>query len=242
MFDERLGSAGRNRLVVSRAGRHGFLCGVVGLLPLLAGCFGSTEPEPSPPILTRDSDGVTIATGVEPSEAQRLRLVAAKEALFTQLSQRLMEAMMEGGPAKAIEVCQREAPQIAASVGESERVVIGRVGVRLRNPKNTAPAWAADWIESRAVEPRFAVLSNQRAAALLPIKLQSQCLVCHGPADQLMPEIKKQLVDRYPQDQATGFQEGELRGWFWVELLEDADSSDVVGSAATALESTGTKG
>lgn len=242
MFAERIGSAGRNRLVVSRVGRHWFLSGVVGLLPLLAGCFGSPESEPTPPSLTRDSDGVTIATGVEPSEAQRLRLVAAKEALFTQLSQRLMAAMMEGGPVKAIEVCQREAPQIAATVGASQGVAIGRVGVRLRNPKNTAPAWAADWIEGRAVEPRFAVLSNQRAAALLPIKLQSQCLVCHGPADQLMPEIKKQLVDRYPQDQATGFQEGELRGWFWVELLESADQTDADGSAATALDSTGTPG
>jgi hypothetical protein len=62
------------------------------------------------------------------------------------------------------------------------------------------------------------MLDNGQAAALLPIKLQAQCLMCHGPAEKIPLEVKTQLAKLYPQDQATGFQEGDLRGWFWVEL------------------------
>jgi hypothetical protein len=44
--------------------------------------------------------------------------------------------------------------------------------------------------------------------------------MCHGPKEQLIPEVKEQLAKLYPEDSATGFSEGELRGWFWVELLD----------------------
>lgn len=83
------------------------------------------------------------------------------------------------------------------------------------------------------------MLSNQQAAALLPIKLQPQCVMCHGPSEQILPEVKSALVDRYPQDQATGFEIGELRGWFWIELplsaadlsAEDLEQAPVAGGS-----------
>jgi hypothetical protein len=30
---------------------------------------------------------------------------------------------------------------------------------------------------------------------------------------------------KYPKDQATGFKEGDLRGWFWVEVPPSASTS-----------------
>ncbi|MBL8890735.1 MAG: DUF3365 domain-containing protein [Planctomycetaceae bacterium] len=191
------------------------------------GAMVGCQPEPTKPeqsaALVQPGDGVTIVAGQQPDNIQKALMLSAKEALFSALSNKLMQAMSEG-PANAIEVCQREASEIATEVGNFHQVKIGRTGVRLRNSSNQAPHWAKDWIESRTEEPQFAVLSNQSAAALLPIKLQPQCVMCHGPADQILPEIKKQLVDRYPNDQAVGFQPGELRGWFWVELPTSAAS------------------
>ncbi len=157
-----------------------------------------------------------IVADSQPTEDQRAELLAAKDALFQKLSGRLMEAMTQG-PAEAIAVCQKEATQIASTVGEEQKVKIGRIGVRLRNPNNTGPAWAASLIQSKTDTPVFANLSNGSAAALLPIKLQSQCLMCHGPTEQIAPVIQEQLAKLYPDDQAVGFQEGELRGWFWIE-------------------------
>jgi hypothetical protein len=35
-------------------------------------------------------------------------------------------------------------------------------------------------------------------------------------------EVKQTLAKEYPDDQATGFEEGDLRGWFWIEVPADA--------------------
>jgi hypothetical protein len=75
-------------------------------------------------------------------------------------------------------------------------------------------------VEAKTDTPQFVKLSNGHSAALLPIKLQAQCLMCHGPEEQIVPEIKAQLAKLYPDDRATGFEEGELRGWFWIDLIE----------------------
>ena len=54
--------------------------------------------------------------------------------------------------------------------------------------------------------------------ALFPIPLQPQCVVCHGKPEQLAEGVAAALAKRYPDDAATGFAPGELRGWFWVEV------------------------
>jgi hypothetical protein len=158
-----------------------------------------------------------VVAGEGPTEEQKEKMLAAKEALFQRLSGRLMEAMSSEGPVAAIGVCQTEAPQIAKAISEEQGVSIGRTGVRLRNQNNQPPAWATSLVEAKTDTPIFVKLSNDHAAALLPIKLQAQCLMCHGPRDQIIPDVQAQLAKLYPDDQATGFQEGELRGWFWVE-------------------------
>ncbi|TWU04807.1 c-type heme family protein [Stieleria varia] len=164
-----------------------------------------------------DSSAV-IVEGQSPSEASKARMLAAKDALFTKLSGKLMDAMASEGPAAAIAVCQQEAPAIAKTVGEEQGLLIGRTGVRLRNQSNVAPSWAAEMVRDRVDTPTFVTLDNGHSAALLPIKLQAQCLMCHGPQEDILPEIKEQLTRLYPDDQATGFKEGELRGWFWIDL------------------------
>ena len=53
---------------------------------------------------------------------------------------------------------------------------------------------------------------------LRPIRHRSMCGSCHGAADQLSAQVRQELSERYPRDQAIGFQDGEIRGWFWVEM------------------------
>jgi hypothetical protein len=190
----------------------GLLLGVTSAM--LSGCTKSVVKEDS------QKSTVAIQAGLTPNAEQKVQLLAAKDLLFKKLSARLMEAMSNGGPASAIEVCSQEAQQIAADVGRESSTRIGRIGVRLRNSKNTPPPWAVKLVDDKIGEPQFVVLDNQIAAALLPIKLQPQCLMCHGPVNQIGDDVKQKLSVLYPNDEATGFQDGELRGWFWVELLE----------------------
>lgn len=167
---------------------------------------------------TAEKATITIVDGQSPTEASKAKMLVAKDALFAKLSGRLMDAMINQGPSAAITVCKQEAPAIAKAASDEQGLQIGRTGVRLRNQDNIAPAWARELVGDKLDAPTFLTLSNGHSAALLPIKLQGQCLMCHGPKEQITPEIQEQLTKLYPDDQATGFKEGELRGWFWIDL------------------------
>lgn len=186
---------------------HLLLCLTIFVL----GC-NSNAPEPGPvPGAASDSDRLVSADA-------KARAIAAKDTLFAELSGRLMEVMQAEGPVKAIEVCSKEANEIAQSVSKEQDVRIGRTSLKLRNPKNKPPEWARKLFVQKAREPQFTYIDSETVGALLPIKLQAKCLMCHGPADSLVPGVPEQLAKLYPNDQATGFSEGDLRGWFWVEV------------------------
>ncbi|MDY0022433.1 c-type heme family protein, partial [Arenimonas caeni] len=48
------------------------------------------------------------------------------------------------------------------------------------------------------------------------IRVEAACLMCHG--DNIAPPIAERLAALYPEDGATGFLEGDLRGLVWVEV------------------------
>ena len=48
------------------------------------------------------------------------------------------------------------------------------------------------------------------------IAVEPVCLACHGKA--LSPETTTALRRHYPDDAATGFDAGDLRGALWVEV------------------------
>ena len=189
--------------------------------------------QPGPPAQTSNPKAAAeqaefAATSSDPRQIA----LAAKDELFKKLSTRLIEAMSNGGPAAAIEVCSREAPQIAAAVGKEHGVAIGRTSFKLRNPKNAPPEWARPLIDQRSEQPEFVTLPDGGTGALLPIKLKTQCLACHGPTEEVADDVTAKLNELYPDDQATGFHDGDLRGWFWVVVPADAEA--VVPAAATS--------
>jgi hypothetical protein len=155
--------------------------------------------------------------------AQRDKALAARDAMFTSLKGRLMEVVGTDGPVAAIAVCVKEAPQIAERTSQEHGLAIGRTSFRLRNKDNAPPEWATQLVADRVGEPTY-LTRDDKIAALLPIQLQAPCLMCHGPDDTIPPDVKAALAEHYPEDQATGFQEGDLRGWFWVEVPGADDS------------------
>lgn len=150
--------------------------------------------------------------------AQLERANAARREMFGSLMGELNAALSEGDPASAISVCSEVAPSIAEHVGEEHGLRIGRTSFRLRNPANTPPSWAAEAVEQRIGTRMFFAHGDGRFGTLMPIRLMANCLMCHGSRDQLAPGVGEALDELYPDDRATGFTEGELRGWFWVEV------------------------
>ena len=145
--------------------------------------------------------------------------------LLKPFKQSMKGALMEGlaeGPAAAIDACRLRAPAIAAELSTGG-VQMGRSSHRLRNPANAGPAWVeatlARYVDDPATrEPVLVELKNDRFGYIEPIVTQPMCLACHGA--ELAPAVETAIDELYPDDQATGFEAGDLRGIFWVEFAD----------------------
>ena len=153
----------------------------------------------------------------ETQKAQQELILTATNALAAELMGELTAALDSGDAGAAIAVCRSKARVVAAHVSEAYGVDIGRTSYWLRNPANVAPEWAHPYVETMIEEPTYVAGPNGELGALLPIKLKAECQMCHGQADEIDEGIAAALADHYPDDQAVGFSEGDLRGWFWVE-------------------------
>ncbi|QDG52323.1 DUF3365 domain-containing protein [Persicimonas caeni] len=169
-------------------------------------------------------EGWEIVAPVEMTEADKAKLEKAKSAqkeLGKTLLNELTSATAQKGFPEAVAVCNTVAPQIAEKVHTDKGVAIGRTSFKLRNPDNKPPTWAEPFVEARATEPTvMRSTGGDKLAYLAPIKMGELCVNCHGPADKLAEGVPEKVAELYPQDQATGFNPGDLRGWFWVEVPE----------------------
>lgn len=192
---------------------------VLGLIS--AACDG---PE-APPKESSTVDNKTAPTwkAVEHEEltkSQRDQLERAKKAqkqLGKTLVGALSQAVAEDGFPAAIKVCNTAAPEIAEKVHRDSGVKIGRTSFKLRNPDNEPPTWAKPYVEERRAEP-VVLRGNGHLAYMAPIKMGELCVNCHGPQEKLAEGVSAKLAELYPQDEATGFEAGDLRGWFWIEV------------------------
>lgn len=145
-----------------------------------------------------------------------------------QLKSVLMAAMTNGGPVKALSVCQVNAPEIARQTGAAAGWTVARTALRTRNPANRPDAWEQavleDWTRQIAAGTPVERLRKSEVVQqngqpvyryLQAIPTAEPCLKCHGSA--LAPELKAALSTQYPQDQATGFKTGDLRGAFSLQ-------------------------
>ncbi len=136
----------------------------------------------------------------------------------------LTQAMTSGGPVRAIDVCKVDAPAIAEELS-SEGWVVARTALKVRNPANAPSDWERSEMEQMQRQlgagktPAEIVVATVRDtdngkifSYMQPIMTGKLCLNCHG--EQLAPEVAEALAIHYPDDQATGFKEGDLRGAF----------------------------
>lgn len=209
----------------------------LALALLLAACGGTRAPltapapslppaqpggPPEPVVLGRGSalpapDGVAL-------EGQARALIAPFGA---EMLAAVQQAMAAGGAVSAIDACQVLAPVIAGRHSRQPWTV-GRTALRLRNPANAPDAWERQVLERFAVEAaqgrplaelRHGEVVGGEYRYLQAIATAAPCLACHGAA--LAPEVAAALQVRYPQDEATGFAAGELRGAFTLRRRLD---------------------
>ena len=153
----------------------------------------------------------------ETQRAQQELVAGATNAMFSEMMGELMAALDTGDPSMAIGVCKDKAPAVVANVSQQYGLALGRTSHKLRNSANIAPAWSAEYVDNRVDTPVYLVGPEGELGVLLPIKMKAECQMCHGPAEEIDESVLAALATDYPDDEAIGFVEGDLRGWVWVE-------------------------
>lgn len=170
-----------------------------------------------------------------PPDANQLRAqgLTVIQKFAKALKGELKAGLKRGGPAQAVQVCRVQAPAIAKRVGDQSGWQVGRTSGRLRNPVNAPDPWEAKVLADFAAQVRqgaspgklvFGEVVNgpdgKRTYRLMKgIKMGGMCLICHGPTPSVA--VRAQLGLLYPQDQATGYRPGQLRGAFTLQKVLD---------------------
>lgn len=169
--------------------------------------------------------GTAPASGDEaPSEnVQQAREIV--QSFAGDLKSELVAAMKEGGPVQAVSVCHTEAPRIARESGEATGWDVARTSFKVRNPDNAPDEWERRVLESfaqrmaegeppKSIEHVEKVERNGETVLryMKAIPTAEVCVTCHGT--DLDPELTAKLDELYPEDQARGFNVGDLRGAF----------------------------
>lgn len=200
------------------------------LVSMLAiGCGGGSEE--APPAKPAAKPAPASQKAADDAEALTAEARALTDRFGAQLKAKLLEGIQSEGPAHAIAVCQEEAPGIAKAMS-MDGWTIGRTAPRVRNPDNAPSDWQqrglahfqrtiaganppADigTLEWHEVVERD---GGRELHYMRAIPMGGLCSGCHGPAEELDAAVREQLAARYPEDRATGFAVGQLRGAFVV--------------------------
>lgn len=170
-----------------------------------------------------------IAFAATPGQADTARYLEEARKLASSMPPKLVEVLEDeiakGGAAQAIAVCREKAPKMAAAASEQSGWNIRRVSLRNRNPKAAPDAWEKAALEefdrraaageSAATLEKGEVVSDggqQVYRYMKALPTRELCLQCHGTPEKLDAAAKARLGELYPEDKATGYTAGQLRG------------------------------
>jgi hypothetical protein len=168
--------------------------------------------------------GCTVADELEQRNAESAGV--AMEFMKT-LKGELQAAMQEGGPVNAIQVCNTRAPEIAAGFSEKKGWKVARTSLKYRNPDNAPDAWERQVLEqfeerkAKGEDPKqmsYAEVVEDGGTKtyrfMKAIPTGAVCLACHG--EKIDTSVEARIQELYPEDQARGYSEGDIRGAFTI--------------------------
>ena len=159
-----------------------------------------------------------------PPEVVASREVVQK--LGAALKDALQQAIQSGGPVNGITVCHDKAGQMATDLSQQSGMLAGRTSLKVRNSANAPDNWelaVLKQFEARKAQGEpvdhlefFAVIDDDQGQKtfryMKAIPTAALCLSCHG--ENIPADVDAKLKELYPNDQARGFKEGQLRGAF----------------------------
>ena len=181
------------------------------ILSLLFGCANSIKE-----LSNADKDTYLISGDEIASNAQAILL------------QNVSQAMKAGGVINAVNFCSENAIPLTDSISTLHAKSIQRLSDRNRNPINALKSGIDQkaWAEIRAsmtdsTKAKHLILQEENSVyyyKAISIAMPT-CLKCHG--DQTVdidPKALKIINEKYPEDKATGYKMGDLRGLWKIKM------------------------
>ena len=143
-----------------------------------------------------------------------------------QLKEELTKALNDGDTAQAISICQTKAPEISELNSIPDLWKIRRISEKYRNPKDKPNGYEKEillkFIDSTQnltyLTNWSQTDSNKVFHYYKPIRVSQLCLKCHGQKNDLDLQVVQVLKNKYPNDKAIGYQIGDLRGIYVVDI------------------------
>ncbi len=189
---------------------------------LLVACGGRDEPVAQAELSLAGE--VLEATSLEAVDsASLLSARGAADALGKGLMTALLGQLEAEGPDGALAFCADSAQLLTARY-QADGIDVHRTSLKVRNPANAPDTvevrvldLLADLHESGVLPPEYVEVrrlatGTRELRYFRPITVAAGCVTCHGPADNIAPSIRSVLAERYPEDMAVGYAEGDLRG------------------------------
>lgn len=146
-------------------------------------------------------------------------------ALLQKLGGELKAQMQTSGALGALNFCSQNALTLTEQVAKESKTSIKRVSINHRNPVNKAnteeTALLLEWEKlAKNSQPlpahKVVAVSENIAMFYKPIVISNEaCLKCHGNVEG---ELAKAIKTAYPEDRATGYKMGDLRGMIAIEI------------------------
>ena len=149
---------------------------------------------------------------------------------FETLSGNLQKAMQEGGVEHAIKFCNINASDLVKSLNKKHNVEVKRTSLKVRNQNNTPTSeelvqlmiYQKQNNEGKELKPTAKKIKNNKVVFYSPIHIKPLCLSCHGKVGEVLLTTNHNLIKSlYPNDKATGYSNGDLRGMWSITFSKN---------------------
>jgi len=164
-----------------------------------------------------------------PADKQNKELASVVQAgkrgttmLLQTLGKNMKKHMKKGGPMEALDFCSNEAFSLTEQVNKKlpNGVRVKRISSKFRSPANKPTENEAKVLasleslkEANVILPKYVVekVDNHTYKYYKPLVIKKKvCLKCHGVIKDI--DLKREIANRYPLDNALRYKMGDLRG------------------------------
>jgi hypothetical protein len=136
----------------------------------------------------------------------------------------MLQSVLKQDPtgASGIAICSAMSKSMEENQKNSnEKVKVRRASLKYRNANNSPDKIDTDVLnkikESKNFKMPLVVKTSVGHRVYKPIAIKKPCLSCHGT--NINKDTAKEITKLYPNDNATGYEIGQLRGVMIAEIL-----------------------